>query len=277
MENIVIERVRYDPMNSMNINSCNHPKNPEDTEIAELDYETEFKKTNLMNYAEIINYPIAWSYTFNSDEVMILTKCASDYLKNPLDGNNAQEIIDRFASSWQNGVWFFRFNSMSPKDGTPTYPVTSASDVVNKIITSKRAWNCMVEGESTIYFTKYDTDWDPRREFRVFIYRTKVTAISQYNVSIKNMLAGKSNTDAKQLASNIKKYLEEEILPKVCEKIGTDNVVCDIYVNKDMSLRIVEFNSFGYWQAAGSALYHWLDDFDKLYNTQDRTYLRFVK
>lgn len=283
MDKIIVQRVyNNDTNNYANINSCNYPKDPNDLEIAELDYETEIKRTNLINYADVVNYPIEWSYTFSNDDIKILKNYASDYLKNTLIKNvliknNEQLFFDKFAQKWREGNWFFRFNSISPKDGVPDYPVSNIYDVINKIITSKRAFNSMLDGENTIYFVKYDQEWDKKREFRVFVYHQKVTAISQYNISTKSILSGKSNNEAKQLALGIKKYLEEDILPNVCNKIGTNNVVCDIYINKDMSYRIVEFNSFGYWLAAGSALYDWLDDKEKIYNTNDTTYIRFVK
>ena len=278
MDKIFVERIRDDLVIENNTN--NHEKDPTDTEVAGLDYETELKKTNLMNYADLINYPVEWSYTFTDEEKKILIKCASDCIKigrSALFEEELKPIVERLESGWTNGMWFFRFNSMSPKDGEPEYPVFDAKQVVNKIVTSKRGWNCMLKGENTIYFVKYDSDWDLRREFRVFVYKRKVTAISQYNVSIKSMLSGKSTAEAKELSFNIKTYLEERILPSICTAIRTDNLVCDIYVNTDLSLRIVEFNSFGYWQAAGSSLFHWINDKDKLYNTDDKTFMRFIK
>jgi len=144
MENIIVERVYIDNSYLSKINTRNHQKDPNDQEILELDYETEFKKTNLMNYAKLINYPIGWSYTFTDDELVILIKYASDYLKNYLSMVDMQPIVDRFSQNWVEGTWFCRFNSKSPKDGVPNYPITCARDVINKIITSKRAWNCMV-------------------------------------------------------------------------------------------------------------------------------------
>lgn len=280
MDHIIIERVRYD--NLTNINTCNYPKNPNDTDIIDLDYATEIKKTNLMNYAEIINYPIAWSYEFGTDEIKLLIDISSNYIKNGETNKineNINLIVDRLENVWPNTgqKYFFRFNSMSPKDGIPQFPVINAQQVIHKIVTSKRAWNCMMEEEKAIHFAEYDNKWDPRREFRVFIYKRKITAISQYNISIKNMLSGKSNIEAKQLVHNIQQYLENDILPKICDIIKTDNLVCDIYVNSDSTLRIVEFNSFGYWLAAGSALFEWLDDKNKLYNTDGKIFLKIIK
>ncbi|XWV26421.1 cell division cycle 123 protein [Tupanvirus soda lake] len=282
MENIIVERIRPDNNNDNN-NSNNHPKDPNDLEISNLDYETELNKTNLMNYAHIINYPIEWSYTFNNDEIKIMLKCSDTCIKTgsiKLFQDELEPIIRKLENAWSknNKPYFFRFNSCSPKDGTPDFPVINATDVVTKIVTSKRAWQSMFwKNEYTIYFVEYDYNWDTSREFRVFVYRRRVTAISQYNIMIKSMLAGKSNVVAKNLANTIQKYLESGILDKICSNIGTDNVVCDIYINEDTTCKIIEFNSFGYWLASGSALFHWLDDKKKIYNTNDKIYIRFIK
>jgi hypothetical protein len=281
MDHIVVERVHSDGNNEKN-NSNNHPKDPSDLEIIDLDYEIEIKKTNLMNYAHLINYPILWFHTFNADEIKTLVKCSSDCIKTGnirLYKEELAPIISRLNTDWsdQESMLFFRFNAVSPKDGLPEYPIWNAEQVIEKIVTSKRAWNCLLDNENTIYFVKYDSQWDIKREFRVFIYKKKVTAISQYHIMTKSMLSGKSNNDAKMLAESIRKYLEDGIIPNVCGTINTDNLVCDIYVNFDASLKIIEFNSFGYWLASGSALFHWLDDKKKLYNTDGKIYLRFIK
>ena len=89
------------------------------------------------------------------------------------------------------------------------------------------------------------------------------------------MLSGKSNNDAKNLAAHIKKFLETEIIPKISASIT--NCVCDVYVKGDNSIHVIELNSFGYWQAAGSALFHWIHDKAKLYGEKECTYIRFIK
>lgn len=277
MDNIIVQRTSYDI--NENINTCNHPKDMSDMEAAGLDYDTELKKTNLMNYAEIIKYPIEWTYTFTPAEMLELKKCAvTCTISGNIDAHRdvLEPIINRLESQWCDGRWFFRFNGRSPKDGAIEFPVLTPRHVITKIITSKRGFTSLIDGEDTIYFVKYVDNWDRKREFRVFIYKQQVTAISQYTYD-KCILSGKSSAFAKEIGLKIKTYLEKEVLPIVCAAIGTNNVVCDIYVNEDSSLRIIEFNSFGYWLAAGSALFNWLTDRELLYNQKGLTYLRFRK
>ena len=274
---ISVERVRED-LNHEN-NSNNHPKDENDLEIKDLDYETEIARTNLCNYKDTIGYPVSWTYKFTEEEVKTLLECATVGKKvgsARLFADELVEVIDRLKKSWKDGLWFFRFDSHSPKDGDPVFPVMSAKDAINKIVTSKRAWTAMLYGNDLIYFVEYDRNWDTRREFRVFVYHRKVTCISQYYAYDKGMLSGKSNLEAKKVAEIIKGKVDE-VLEKVCDKTGTDNLVCDIYVDIDLNPRIIEFNSFGYWLASGSALFHWIRDKKKLYNVDGKIYFRIVK
>lgn len=171
MDNIIVERVHEDIY--ADINTCNHPRDPSDMGVADLDYQTEIKKTTLENYIDLVNYPVSWRYTFEDDEINILIKFDDENKKNNQNlSEDIVPIIIRLQNNWIKGSWFFRFNSTSPKDGSPSYPVFSASDTISKIITSKRAFNCISENEKTIYFVKYDTDWDIKGSFE-YLYTNK--------------------------------------------------------------------------------------------------------
>ena len=278
MDHIIVERVRVDSGEEINTN--NHPRDPDDLETASLDYFEEQRKTNLTRYAEIIGYPIAWTYQFTQEEVLTLIECSSKGMKigrTLLFKEELEPITARLKSVWKEGMWFFRFDSCSPKDGNPKYPVYLPDQVIDMITTSKRAWQALNANENVLYFVQHDPNWDTKREFRVFVRKRRVTCISQYNSYTAGMLTGQSNIKAKETANRIVRYLEDEILPKVCPVIETDNVSVDVYVPEGNDVRIVEFNSFGYWQAAGSALFHWLRDKKKLYNEDGKVWLRFIK
>lgn len=274
---VIIERCRID--SDVDNNTCNHPRDDNDLEVMNLDYKTELSKTLLMNYAHIIGYPIEWSYRFEPNEVSILLKSCDIGMKTGRTfscNEDLEPLIERFQKNWVEGKWFFRFNSSSPKDGVHSYPIISGKQVIEKICTSVRARNALEDGHNTIYFVKFESNWNSKREFRVFIRKGKVTCISQYNAYEKSILSGKSNNDIKNAADRIVKFLEIEILPKVIPAIKTEDLSADVYL-EDNYIRIIELNSFGYWQAAGSALFHWLDDKTKLYNEKGKVWIRIVK
>lgn len=74
MANIIIERIAIEHYQHPK-HRCNFNKNPDDLEIADLDYDTEIAKTDLTNYAHLINYPIDHVYTFTPNEIKVLLKC----------------------------------------------------------------------------------------------------------------------------------------------------------------------------------------------------------
>lgn len=274
---VIIERVRND--SGFDNNTNNHPRDENDLEVKDLDYKTELSKTHLMNYASIIGYPIVWSYQFQPKEVRTLLQCCEIGMKTGrtlLFNEELEPLIQRLEKNWIPGKWFFRFSSSSPKDGMHSYPIISAKQVIEMISTSKRARNAFEDGYSIIYFVKFDETWDSKREFRVFIRKGKVTCISQYNAYDQSILSDKSNDQVKNAVERIVRFLEEEILPKVIPAVNTNNLTADIYLEDD-SIRIVEFNSFGYWQAAGSALFHWLNDKSKLYNEEAQVWIRIIE
>jgi hypothetical protein len=271
---IIVEEIDINAIYKLNTN--NHPKetlnNKFYEEVKDLDYKIEFNRTNLMNYAELIDYPITWKYEFNEDEMKILKTCAEkgQYLLSALlYKEEIEPIIKRLNDSWQNGKWFFRFNSRSSKDGIHDLPYYLPNQIIENIITSKRAYSALSDYENIIYFVKYDENWKNENEYRVFVRNKKVTCISQYYLSITY------NKNIENM-NNMINWLENKILPNVLSKIKTQNIVADVYIEND-KFKIIEFNSFGYWMASGSALFHWINDFDKLYNEDAIIYLRYLK
>lgn len=145
---IIVERVRIDDLGS-EFNSNNHPRDGDDDEANALDYQQEHRKTNLLNYAHLVDYPIAWSYKFTPEECLTLRECAlkGQHLRSAqLYVEELTPIIERLKRTWDtdetisHGMWFFRFNSCSPKDGVGEYPVWNPSQVINMIATSRRGW-----------------------------------------------------------------------------------------------------------------------------------------
>ncbi len=53
------------------------------------------------------------------------------------------------------------------------------------------------------------------------------------------------------VVKNILDLVEHKLLSPLETQIGTSNFTCDIYVEKSLDTRVIEFNSFGYWLAAG--------------------------
>ena len=56
----------------------------------------------------------------------------------------------------------------------------------------------------------------------------------------------------------------------------TSNYCMDAVILEDDSLYFIEINSFGKEYAAGSALFHWLIDEDKLYSDGNTIHFRYT-
>ncbi|AGF85714.1 division cycle 123 protein [Moumouvirus goulette] len=265
-------------------NSNNHPKFPNDKEANGLDYKTELWKTNLSNYYDLINYTVSWTYDFNLSETKILLKACqigSISGKCPkIYDDELGEIINKLNSSWKSGSWFMRLDASSTKDSIINPPFKSAQSVITSIVTSRRTINALTDNinrnlNTRIYFTPYDSKWNSSRELRCFIRNNKLIAISQYCWTRCEFFCDFSKDELISLADRINK-LVNNIIEDLSNRIDTKDMVMDIYLDDNDNLQIIELNSFGYWLASGSALFHWIKDYDKLYNTNGDIYFRIL-
>ena len=72
------------------------------------------------------------------------------------------------------------------------------------------------------------------------------------------------------------KIVQESFQNTIKKKIvHTSNYCMDAVILEDGSLYFIEINSFGKEYAAGSALFHWLLDEDKVYSDGNTIYFRY--
>ena len=115
----------------------------------------------------------------------------------------------------------------------------------------------------------YLLDWvqiKPKDEFRVFVYKNKITAISQQNLY---SLLYTSNTNINNFELEIKQQLDiivNYFYSLMINKIDwIQNYTFDFAIINSQPY-FIELNSFGKEYAAGSALFHWILDENVLYN-----------
>ena len=113
---------------------------------------------------------------------------------------------------------------------------------------------------------------DSDREFRVFVYQNKITAISQQKYRECNKwLNNKSEKEIQKLINIIANYFDLEIKSKITT---TDNYVFDIVLLDQPYF--IEANSFGKEYASGSALFHWIIDEHILYSKNNNIIFRYI-
>lgn len=298
--NIITEKIRLDDIlefDKLKYNSNNHyDKQPEDyQEKLQLTYAPhwidkfkEYKKFTIdltkygwfYNAAELCSMTGKWSHFYD------------DELEQYLEENKT--INDLFTN--KKG-YFVRCDNVSLKYGTyKCGPYTSLEMVIKSILTCIKGHTPMNIDQRHI--NVYLIDWitiNKNYEFRVFVYNNRITCISQqhlYQVNKEKM------TD--DIVIKIKEHFETEIRPKIThiqdytidlflDKIKTivniathirsaniSKNTTSITIHESFDVYFIELNSFGKTSASGSALFHWIIDEDKLLNTENTIYFRYV-
>lgn len=185
-------------------------------------------------------------------------------------------MVDNCHIKW----WFVKLNSVSPKD-------LSKSGKQHKYKSINLMLKRLVDSDRTCHFLKYDKeaklilrpwyDLPEKWEFRCFIYKKKLRAISQYqcytyypdfqNEIIQNIIKSRIIN----FYESTKRYIP--FSDCVMDVIIWDNAPIPSFL--DQKVYIIEFNEFGGETACGSGLYNWVIDYDQLYNSE-HTVIRFV-
>ncbi len=142
-------------------------------------------------------------------------------------------------------------------------PFTQAIDIVRAILEDTRIhlWmNCNNISETALYLSDYDEKVQVDNEFRVFIFRGRVTGISQARWYAQ--VRDETDEEAEALGNKIVRFLEKQIVDALRNPMATLNA--DVIVDGD-DVRLIEINAFGGHTGCGSALFHWKRDEGQLY------------
>ena len=170
--------------------------------------------------------------------------------------------------------YFIRTENVSLKYGQHGIgPYKNIKSIIESIV-SCIAGHTPIYSDTTeiiIYLIPW-TKINDENEFRVFVHKNKITAISQQNIYKKlydDISLDKLNAIVTYFESNIKDKIK-----------WTDSYTYDfVFIKNDDILEpyFIELNSFGKEYAAGSALFHWLLDENKLYGIDHNIiYVRFT-
>jgi hypothetical protein len=287
--NIIIQKINT--FSLPRFNTCNYSKDEVKDEVNSMSeeefkifYEKTLRKTGLDQYVRYLKDEQWIEVHLSPITISILKKynnsswkCNRLVIPELSEEDNFNELWSCVGELKKTGLfngtrWFFRFARNSPKDGLPSFPVLSEYDVLKKIVTSSRAKNALQQNNYTLYFKKFDDLMSIEHEFRVFIYNKRITAISSYSVdfTIYNLL---NENELKILVGKIFLFWKSltflDILPL--------SYTMDIYIDQNNDcIRLIEFNSFGYYMAAGSCLFDWIDDYSILYSNGDQIVLRLA-
>jgi len=191
------------------------------------------------------------------------------------DSNNEivkilNNLIDRIiANVTLKGPVFVRLNSLSPKSSHNKVKIQTGwiPKIFDLLIDSLRTYETLsLPMEHSIMIRQWE-HIDPAMEFRCFVYRNRLTAISQYHCyNFYKKLQGREE--------EIRDTIYQFYL-KIFEFLPYEDCVMDIIISSE-GVKIVEFNSFGIDGMAGSALYNWQRDKAILYATEGKPDIRLV-
>jgi len=206
------------------------------------------------------------------------------------------ELIDKVGSVMTpQKRYFVRFSTRSPKDGVSTsflqnpefqqlsivdrlkkkleyLSVVTPQEVVTLITKSQRIFSDIgffyqyrVPNASSsklcLILRDFVPDLPVDHEFRCYAKNRKITAISQYQCYIK--------FDALQDAAHVNKCRSAILAfhQKVAEHLPMEDYVIDIVVfpAKNFECQVIELNPFGPAMSSGSALFHWIKDYNLLH------------
>jgi hypothetical protein len=190
---------------------------------------------------------------------------------------NKYNCIDDYLSI--NGGHFVRCENVSLKCGMHgCIPYTTFKQILESILTADIGHSPLYETLQVLRI--YLIPWVPIhkfKEWRVFVYKNQITAISQQHLYESNkLLSDLEPEDRDQLIHGWIRIITDYFNTQVKEKIlSMSNYVYDFAIGEDIKPYFIEINPFGKEYSSGSSLFHWLIDESKLYNMDGTIFFRY--
>ncbi|KAK1708839.1 D123-domain-containing protein [Colletotrichum lupini] len=170
--------------------------------------------------------------------------------------------------------YFIRISHCSPKDadGGNLQPVNNMREALVKLVSSKRTVQALLSlfyqfgqngkfSDNQLYFFPYYADLNRLSEWRCYIKRSHIVAISQSRFYQPNH-AGITDEMLGRLASQAR-HLWSRIAPDLNFK----SCILDVYaevLDPEFEVKLIKINPWGAHSGSGSLLFHWLDDVEIL-------------
>lgn len=191
------------------------------------------------------------------------------------------ELIEAKLQPLPSPPYFARLSRCSTKGGQGGVgPFYTAKQIVTALVTSYRCVNVFERQEPVgLYLLPFCSHFDCNKEFRVFVCKNRVTAISQYNEAEDCGWGAYSDTDLTKVVDHTVILLVATLKQAAVLKLAlpasfTLDVFC--HADQDFAVELIELNSFGAQLAAGSCLFDWVKDYEMLYGMSNTLEVRVV-
>lgn len=254
---ILYDGVKY---NTNNKYILNNEKQPDD-------YLDNINRCNTKNWIDLFhqnNYKI---FDINSNDLKWMNEAlqiGSYTRKFPnyyLDELN--DSVKKY-NNFPNGKYFIRSERVSLKYGIHGCgPYFNIKDIIESIVTTRDTHKCFtnIDENCRLYLMEWK-DINKDKEFRCFVYNNNLTCISlQHIYEVNDWLNNKDDEFIKMIATKINEFFTNNIKNKLS---FLNTYTFDIVFLDNNELYFIEPNSYGKNYAAGSALFEWSLDENKL-------------
>jgi hypothetical protein len=185
--------------------------------------------------------------------------------------------------------YFVRTATVSLKDGVHGVgPYYGLKEILESTVTARMGHQGVDGATASLkyYLFPWISNLNRHREFRVFVCRKRVTAISQQSLYDPNSILSLLS-DPRDVATVIQNwcrrllpYIKNVVIPKITwmEEFVMDIVllgptstpsrVVDLTNPELLVPYFIETNPFGFAYSSGSSLFHWVNDYAELYGLQ---------
>ena len=258
-----------------NLNTNNHwidGKKPNDyDEIISENYTKNWVDLFHQSYKTIILYRMDLMWMYEAFNIGRQTQQFS-----PIYEEDMIDFLERYRdetnSIFDGTKYFIRTDTVSLKNGIHKVgPYTNLRDIIESMVTTIDAHKCFFKDDKkcTIYLFPWIEDINPYKEFRIFVYNGRITAISQQHLYDVNLwLNSMSKDDIILIINKILEFFEHNIKPLYKK----DKYVMDLVLIGDEQPYFIEPNPFGKEYPTGSALFHWINDHDIIHGLTNLTF-----
>ena len=188
----------------------------------------------------------------------------------------SERYMKKYGKIFDGKSYFIRTDNVSLKEGKHGVgPYKDFKSIIESIVTCRLGHTPLKEETTfiTLYLIKFEENLNRLQEFRVFVHKNKITAISQQSLYDSNTILSKlDETEKFELIHKwiqiITKYFEDEVKKRITH---IDSYTMDFAILNDFTPYFIELNSFGKEYASGSALFGWIQDEDILYGVTENS------
>jgi len=234
---------------------------------------------NFHSFYTVINVQI-------SDLIKLKEATKSAQLRGVVTGSTEillKEITQKYNTIdeelWKKG-YFVRSDRVSLKYGKhKNVPYKNLYTILESSITSTLEHSPIPEDIKQLKF--YLLPWKNiihDQEFRVFVYKNRITAISQQhlytiNQKLKELKSEEQEKLIQQWINIIYNYFNTSIINRITHM---DSYVMDVAILENDEPYFIEINPFGREYSSGSSLFHWIKNENVLYGEKGIIYVRYV-